>query len=39
MCGIVAIFASMMPEAELRQAALNAGKKCVPSSYPYIFPC
>lgn len=29
MCGIVAIFASMMKETELRQAALEAGKKCV----------
>ncbi|DBA05079.1 TPA: hypothetical protein N0F65_000767 [Lagenidium giganteum] len=27
MCGIVAIFASMMKETELRQAALEAGKK------------
>ncbi|KUF94678.1 hypothetical protein AM588_10008162 [Phytophthora nicotianae] len=27
MCGIVAILRSMMPEAELRQAALSAGKK------------
>jgi hypothetical protein len=35
MCGIVAIFASMMPEAELRQAALNAGKKCVPVSISF----
>lgn len=29
MCGIVAIFASMMKENELRQAALEAGKKYV----------
>ncbi|GLE09993.1 hypothetical protein PINS_up021967 [Pythium insidiosum] len=27
MCGIVAIFASMMKETELRQAALEAGKR------------
>ena len=29
MCGIVAIYASMLKESQLRQAALDAGKRYV----------